>query len=92
MHDITPVNVQATQVAAALQGDSADVGIEVERLSAYLQANRPARVIAHPAAVTEKSDFLVATQSALANKAANVNVNREFDPRFSSLVAEGHGS
>ena len=172
LHDITPVNVPATQVAAALQGDSADVGIEVEPLlSAYLQANPTARVIAHPAAVTEKSDFLVASHSALANKAvsaamadyisrlvkaysylaahpqaviqttyegqyglkparaavvsadigpstffplpgailhpqqnlanlylaagaipSHVNVNREFDPRFNSLVAEGHGS
>jgi sulfonate transport system substrate-binding protein len=69
LHDITPVNVPTTQIAAALQGGSADVGIEVEPLlSAYLQANPTARVIEHPAAVTEKSDFLVATQSALSNK------------------------
>lgn len=67
--DITPVNLPATQVAAALQGGSADAGIEVEPLlSAYLQANPTAQVIARPAAVTEKSDFIVATSSALANK------------------------
>jgi sulfonate transport system substrate-binding protein len=72
LHDITPVNVPTTQIAAALQGGSADVGIEVEPLlSAYLQANPTARVIEHPAAVTEKSDFLVATQSALASKAVS---------------------
>ena len=59
LSDITPVNVPATQVAAALQGGSADAGIEVEPLlSVYLQANPTAQVIARPAAVTEKSDFL----------------------------------
>jgi sulfonate transport system substrate-binding protein len=65
--DITTVNVPATQIAAALQGGSADVGIEVEPLlSAYLQANPSAHVIAHPAAVTEKAGFLIAASSALA--------------------------
>ncbi len=69
LHDITVVNLPTTQVAAALQGGSADAAIEVEPLlSAYLQANPTAQVIAHPAAVTEKSDFIVATSSALANK------------------------
>jgi sulfonate transport system substrate-binding protein len=67
--DITPVNLPATQIAAALQGGSADAGIEIEPLlSAYLQANPTAQVIARPAAVTEKSDFIVASASALANK------------------------
>lgn len=69
LHDITPVNVPATQVAAALQGGSADAAIEVEPLlSAYLQNNPTAQVVAHPAAVTEKSEFLVASSSALGNK------------------------
>jgi sulfonate transport system substrate-binding protein len=69
LHDITPVNLPTTQIAAALQGGSADAAIEVEPLlSAYLQNNPTAEVIAHPAAVTEKSDFIVATSSALANK------------------------
>ena len=69
LHDITPVNLPTTQIAAALAGGSADVGIEVEPLlSAYLQANPTARVIAHPAALTEKSEFLVATPSALSNR------------------------
>jgi sulfonate transport system substrate-binding protein len=69
LHDITPVNVPTPQIAAALQGGSADAAIEVEPLlSAYLQANPSAQVIAHPAAVTEKSEFLVASSSALANK------------------------
>ncbi len=75
LSDITPVNVPATQVAAALQGGSADAGIEVEPLlSAYLQANPTAQVIARPAAVTEKSDFLVATSSALSNKGVSAAV------------------
>lgn len=70
LHAITPVNLPTTQIAAALQGGSADAGIEVEPLlSAYLQANPSAKVIAHPAALTEKSDFLVATSSALGSKA-----------------------
>jgi sulfonate transport system substrate-binding protein len=69
LHDITPVNLPATQVSAALQGGSADAGIEVEPLlSAFLQNNPTAQVIAHPAAVTEKSEFIVASSSALANK------------------------
>jgi len=69
LHDITPVNLPTTQIAAALQGGSADAAIEVEPLlSAYLQANPGATVIAHPAAVTEKSSFIVATSSALADK------------------------
>lgn len=69
LHDITPVNLPATQVATALQGGSADAAIEVEPLlSAYLQNNPTAQVIARPSAVTEKSEFLVASSSALANK------------------------
>jgi sulfonate transport system substrate-binding protein len=69
LNDITPVNVPATQISAALQGGSADAGIEVEALlSAYLQANPGAHVITHPAQLTEKSDFLVATQDALTSK------------------------
>jgi len=67
LSDITTVNVPATQIAAALQGGSADVGIEVEPLlSAYLQANPSARVIAHPAGITEKAGFLIAASPALA--------------------------
>jgi sulfonate transport system substrate-binding protein len=69
LHDITVVNLPVTQVAAALQGGSADAAIEVEPLlSAYLQNNPTAQVVARPAAVTEKSQFIVASSSALANK------------------------
>lgn len=75
LSDITPVNVPATQLAATLQGGSADAGIEVEPLlSAYLQANPTAQVIARPAAVTEKSDFLVATSSALGDKGTSAAI------------------
>jgi len=76
LHDITPVNVPATQVAAALQGGSADAGIEVEPLlSAYLQANPTARVITHPAGLTEKAEFLIAPSSALANQGVSAAVS-----------------
>lgn len=69
LSDITTVNLPTTQIAAALQGGSADAGIEVEPLlSAYLQANPSAHVVAHPKALTEKAGFLVARSSALANR------------------------
>jgi len=70
LSDITPVNVPVTQIAATLQGGSADAGIEVEPLlSAYVQANPTAKVVARPAALTERADFLVAGPAALADKA-----------------------
>ncbi|HEY1734194.1 MAG TPA: ABC transporter substrate-binding protein [Acidimicrobiales bacterium] len=73
--DITPVNVPATQVAATLQGGSADAGIEVEPLlSAYLQANPTAKVISRPSNLTERADFLVAAGSALADPAKSAAV------------------
>ncbi len=75
LHDITPVNVPSTQVAAALQGGSADAGIEVEPLlSAYVQANPTAKVIARPSDLTLRADFLVADGSALESKATSAAI------------------
>jgi sulfonate transport system substrate-binding protein len=72
LSDITSVNLPATQIAAALQGGSADVGIEVEPLlSAYLASNPTARVVTRPATITDKADFLVATSSAIKNRATS---------------------
>jgi len=72
LSDITTVDLPATQIAAALQGGSADVGIEVEPLlSAYLAANPSARVVARPATITDKAEFLVATASALKSRAVS---------------------
>jgi sulfonate transport system substrate-binding protein len=75
LSDVTPVNVPATQVAAALQGGSADAGIEVEPLlSAYLQANPTAKVITRPSTLTERADFLIADSSALADRAKSAAI------------------
>jgi sulfonate transport system substrate-binding protein len=75
LSEITPVNVPATQVAATLQGGSADAGIEVEPLlSAYLQANPSAKVITRPTALTERADFLIADSSALADRAKSAAI------------------
>ena len=75
LSDITPVNVPATQVAATLQGGSADAGIEVEPLlSAYLQANPSAKIITRPTALTERADFLISDSSALADRAKSAAI------------------
>lgn len=75
LDDVTPVNVPATQVATALQGGSADAGIEVEPLlSAYLQGNPGATVIARPANLTERAEFLVAAGSSLADRATSAAI------------------
>jgi sulfonate transport system substrate-binding protein len=72
LSDITSVNLPATQIAAALQGGSADVGIEVEPLlSAYLASNPTAHVITRPSAITDKAEFLVASSSALNSPAVS---------------------
>jgi sulfonate transport system substrate-binding protein len=70
--DITTVNVPSTEIAAALQGGSADAGIEVEPLlSAYLKANPTAEVVLHPSSITERAGFLIADGSALSKKATS---------------------
>jgi len=69
LSDITTVNLPVTQTAAALQGGSADAGITVEPLlSVYLQANPSAKVVASSNRLTDKSGFLIASASTLADK------------------------
>jgi sulfonate transport system substrate-binding protein len=68
--DITTVNLPTTQIATALQGGSADVGITVEPLlSVYLHANPTAHVVAYSTQITDRTGFLIATSGALANSA-----------------------
>ncbi len=52
--DITPVNLQTTQISQALVGGSADAGILVEPLtSVYLAANPRANVIATATSIAD---------------------------------------
>ena len=66
LSDIRPVNVPATQVSSALQGGSADAGILIEPLtSVFLGANPNAKVVASTTAITDRSDFVIASTKAL---------------------------
>ena len=68
--DITAVNLPTTQIAAALQGGSADAGVTVEPLlSVYLHANPTAHVVAYSTQITDRTGFLIATAATLANAA-----------------------
>lgn len=70
LSDITTVNLPQTQVSAALQGKSADAGISTEPLtSVYLASNPTAHQVATAGAITDRTDFLLADSSSLANKA-----------------------
>jgi sulfonate transport system substrate-binding protein len=72
---VTTVNLPTTQIAAALQGGSADAGITVEPLlSVYLAANPTAHVIAYGDQIVDRSGFLIATSSALANQAKSAAI------------------
>jgi sulfonate transport system substrate-binding protein len=66
LSDVTTVNVPTTQITAALQGGSADAGLSVEPLtSVYLTSNPTAKVVAGTSAITDRSNFVLASQSAL---------------------------
>jgi len=68
LSDITPVLLPQTQIASALQGGSADAGVEVEPLtSEYLASNPTANVATLAGAITDRSDYVIATQSTLTN-------------------------
>jgi sulfonate transport system substrate-binding protein len=68
LSDVTPVNLPITQIAAALQGGSADAGLIVEPLtSVYLAANPTAKEVIKTKEITDRSQFLIATKSALAD-------------------------
>jgi len=69
LSDITSVNLPTTQISAALQGGSADAGITVEPLlSVYLAANPTAHVVTYSNDLTDKTSFLIASASTLADK------------------------
>ena len=67
--DITPVERADTQVAAALQGGVADLGISIEPLtSVYLAANPTARPVAKAERDHRPLVFFIATKDALDDK------------------------
>jgi sulfonate transport system substrate-binding protein len=69
LSDVTTVNLPTTEIAAALQGGSADAGITVEPLlSVYLAANPTAHVVTYSNNLTDKTSFLIASSSTLADK------------------------
>ena len=66
LSDITPVNLPQTQIAAALQGGSADAGLSIEPLtSVYLKANPTAAKVDVAKQITDRSSFVIATEKAL---------------------------
>ena len=66
LSDVTTVNVSQTSITAALQGGSADAGLSVEPLtSVYLAKNPTAKVAGTTNLITDRSNFIIATQSAL---------------------------
>jgi sulfonate transport system substrate-binding protein len=68
LKDITPVNLPQTQVSAALQGGSADAAVQTEPLtSAYLAANPTAKQVDDTSLITDRSDFVIAARSTLAD-------------------------
>lgn len=72
LSDVTTVNLPQTQVSAALQGGSADAGIQTEPLtSVYLADNPTARQVVTADQIPDRSDFLLASNSALADKATS---------------------
>ncbi len=75
LSDVTSVNLPTTQIAAALQGGSADAGITVEPLlSVYLAANPTAHVITYGDQVIDRTGFLIATADALGNSAKSAAI------------------
>ncbi len=66
LSDIQTVNVPTTQVSSALQSGSADAGILIEPLtSVFLAANPNAKVVASTTAITDRSNFMIASTKAL---------------------------
>ena len=64
--EITPVDVSQLQVAATLQGGSADVGISIEPLtSGYIASNPGTEQVARADRITDRSSFLIASQGTL---------------------------
>jgi sulfonate transport system substrate-binding protein len=66
LSDITTVNVPQTSITAALQGGNADAGLSVEPLtSVYLAKNPTAKVAGGTSLITDRSNFIIASSSAL---------------------------
>jgi len=69
LSDISPVNLPVTQTAAALQGGSADAGLLVEPLtSVYIGQNPTAKSVVKSSEITDRSQFLIASQDTLDDK------------------------
>jgi len=65
---VDAVDLPTTQVSQALEGRSADAGILPEPLStAYLQKNPTARKVADAAELTDRTQFVIATEDVFAN-------------------------
>jgi sulfonate transport system substrate-binding protein len=70
LSDITTVDVPITQVNAALQSGSADAGLSTEPLiSLFLADNPEARVAVSPDGITDRGNFLIASQRTLDDEA-----------------------
>ena len=70
LSDITTVNLPQTQINSALQGGSADAAVQVEPLtSLYLAGAKGAAQVGDATAITDRSSFLLASQSVLDDKA-----------------------
>ena len=68
LSDITPVNLPQTQIAAAIQGGSADAGLSIEPLTSLLLQSAPDAVVVDQAdELTDRSSFVIATQETLAD-------------------------
>lgn len=66
LSDVTTVNLPQIQVNAALQGGSADAGVQVEPLtSLYLADNPTAAQVGEATEITDRSSFLIASQKTL---------------------------
>ncbi len=69
LKDVTPVNLPQTQISAALQAGNAEAGVQTEPLtSAYLGSNPTARQVDSTSLITDRSDFVIASQAALSDK------------------------
>ncbi|MGZ7014610.1 MAG: ABC transporter substrate-binding protein [Acidimicrobiales bacterium] len=68
LSDITTVNLPITQITAALQGGSAAIGVLYEPLTSSFIAQNPGFAVAlQPDEVTDRGNFLIASEKALAD-------------------------
>lgn len=68
LSDVTTVNVPTTSISATLQSGAADAGLTVEPLiSVYLKQNPTAKSVANTTALPDRSNYIIASSSLLAN-------------------------